>query len=257
VSRPETTTEWEERFYPATELAFDDATEKHRLKVLFKGADRHGSIVWEATEERDGHRYVTVSVTRTDDDWPNESPRYNVEVWAAAGDDTSHTRRLVASFDPAGLPVVQYVQILNAAVVAAIGRARKITREEFKLPDELRNAAPSGEVLPHTTREALMAAAAVSAVSVGSVGKMLQESPPRFAPKEIPTPLHAEVLHLQPPLDSRIYQAIIDELTRTYIEAASTWVTDDLREWIEQALEMMSKSMAEAMIRSNTREGSR
>ena len=62
-------------------------------QVFTEGADRHGSLVWEAAWNEQGRRYLTLAVT------PLPRAGWQIEVWAAASDGQAYSRRLTSSRD--------------------------------------------------------------------------------------------------------------------------------------------------------------
>ena len=65
---------------------FRSACEELHAQVFTEGADRHGSLVWEAGWNYDGARYLTVSL--------RDEGAGHIEVWAAAANEKAYSRTL-------------------------------------------------------------------------------------------------------------------------------------------------------------------
>jgi hypothetical protein len=121
---------WERRYYQATTSLFEEVCREHNLTVFTLAADRHGSIVWEAGEVHDGDRYVTAAITPLDDVPDQSAPTYSVEVWAAAANERSYNRQLVARYDPTGLSTFTFARTLRSALTEAVKQARELAPDE-------------------------------------------------------------------------------------------------------------------------------
>lgn len=64
---------------------FERAAKRYGYQSAFLGADRHGSFVWEATQQGDIVRSLTVSFTP-------EADSYMVDAWVAGSDGERFTR---------------------------------------------------------------------------------------------------------------------------------------------------------------------
>ena len=106
-------------------------------QVFAEGADRHGSLVWEAGWENNGHRFITLAAT-----W-HGADTWRTEVWAAASDDHAYTRRLTYQ-DDISIAEVVLPGAFHRRISEAIRRAADIAVSiQAGDPDVLFVASPS------------------------------------------------------------------------------------------------------------------
>lgn len=75
--------------------AFDVFCKRTGLRVMTRGADKHGSLVWEAGASDELNRYLTLALT---EHGRRDRPFYQAELWIGADNNIRYARSLNKSW---------------------------------------------------------------------------------------------------------------------------------------------------------------